>query len=133
MLFRMRLFLDPSCRGCAFSCLFSPHCAEFMYTHRVRANAGFLHKDLFAQRAPFDVATLTLPVIWPNGPNKWCSLVPVVTGAKVTDMDEQCVWSPSDVAQQHRMADSACDCSFRRSKQQLVPVPVCFARADLHR
>ena len=66
---------------CVFLLVFSSLHRIDAHLSRARANAGFLHKDLFAQRALFDVATLTLPVIWPNGPNKWCSLVRVVTGA----------------------------------------------------
>ena len=59
--------------------------------------------------------------------DKWVSLVVAVGVADVTDMDRQCVSATWDVAQQH------CDCPFRRSKQQVIPVLVCVAGADRHR
>ena len=76
---------------------------------RARVNAGFLYKDLFAERALFDGATPTSPVIRPNGPDKWVLLVVEVTGAQVPDMVRQCVWEPWDAARQHWVARSACD------------------------
>ena len=78
---------------------------------------GFLHKDFFAQRALFDIATPTSPV--PSGPDQFVSLVAAVTGAE-TGMDRQHVWGPWDVAQQHGIADRACDCPFRRMCPYLV-------------
>ena len=92
-----------------------------VHSPRACANAGFLHKDLFAQLALFDGGTPTSLVIPPNGWDKWVSLVAAVPGAEVTDIGKQRVWGPWDVSQSHRMADSARDCPFRRSKQQVVP------------
>ena len=65
------------------------------HSSRARANADILHKDLFAQRALFDVATPTSPVVQPNDSDKWVSLVAVVTSAEDTQrhvIEKQHVW-----------------------------------------
>ena len=69
-------------------------CRIDVHSSLARAHAGVLHKDLFAQRALFDVATPTSPVVRPNASDKWVSLLAVVTGAEDTQrhvMDKQYV------------------------------------------
>ena len=51
---------------------------------RARASADSLHRDLFAQRALFDVAVPTSPVVRPNDSDTWVSPVVFATAAEGT-------------------------------------------------